>query len=179
MRSHIGWALGAAILTGFAGGQAAPEEGRLDGSRAPVLTGDVWWNADSLPKIGNGKVTIVHFWTFGCINCQHNQPIYQRWLEKYKGTDVQMIGVHTPELENERDPANVRKYIEQQGVRYPVLFDPKAENWKRWQQQWWPAVYLVDRKGRLRYGWAGELTYKGSDADKRMEKWIEKLLAEK
>jgi len=163
--------LAAALLTG--------NLRTLDGSVVPKLVGNTWWNAPTTPEIGKGKVTILHFWTFACSNCQANQPIYKAWMTKYKGTDVQIVGIHTPEIERERNPDNVARYIKDQGLQYPVLFDPEFKNWDAWKQGYWPAVYLIDRKGRARYLWEGELRWQGATGDLQIERKVAELLKEK
>ena len=146
---------------------------------APELQGDQWINSQPINlKARAGKVTIVHFWTFDCINCRHNLPSYQRWEEKLEGKDVAIIGVHTPELPQERVAANVTKKVAEYKITWPVLLDPEMKNWRSWKQEFWPAVYLVDKQGKIRYRWDGELNYGGMDGEKKMLDLVEKLLAE-
>jgi peroxiredoxin len=125
-----------------------------------------------------GKVTVVHFWTFGCINCQRNLPAYANWRKWFASRGLEIIGVHTPETEAERDAANVAKKVKELGIEYPVLLDPGAENWQRWQQRVWPAVYLIDKQGRARLAWEGELEYQGAGGGAKMSAMIEQLLRE-
>lgn len=125
-----------------------------------------------------GKVTIVHFWTFGCINCKRNLPAYARWQKKFTKKDVQIIGVHTPETEEEKEPANVEKAIKRLKITYPVLIDPKGDNWKNWQQNFWPTVYIVDKKGFVRAYWVGELEWEHAGGEDIMTRKIESLLKE-
>lgn len=89
-----------------------------------------------------------------------------------------IIGVHTPETAAEKVPENVVKKVKELGITYPVLIDEKAENWRRWEQQWWPTVYLIDRKGRARYRWAGELDWEGAGGERTMGRAIDHLLSE-
>ena len=112
-------------LLGAPGDLLAAAEGSRSstGVVAPELTGDSWIN---LPKGSTlslasrkGKVTIVHFWTFGCINCKRNLPAYDRWWNRLAGNGVVVIGIHTPETEAERDPANVAKKVKELGIAYP------------------------------------------------------------
>jgi thiol-disulfide isomerase/thioredoxin len=142
---------------------------------APALTGADWINASGLPK---GKVMIVHFWTYGCYNCRNNLPAYERWQERFTGRPVAMVGVHTPEFPNEANPANVREQVKRLNITWPVLLDPKMENWRRWRQQFWPCVYLVDARGRVRYRWDGELNWRGQRGDEMMAAKVEELLKE-
>ena len=169
-------------LLGAAGGPllAGERSQSLVGSAAPELTGDSWLN---LPKGSTlslasrkGKVTIVHFWTFGCINCKRNLPAYDRWWKRFATNGVVVIGIHTPESEAERDPANVAKRVKELGIAYPVLLDPDRQNWNRWQQRWWPAIYLIDKQGRVRYVWECELEYQKADGEAKMTQLIVDLL---
>src|SRR5882757_2662477 len=89
---------------------------------APELTHiDQWINSDGFTLASQkGKVVVLHFWTFGCINCQHNLPYYNKWQTDFAGDDVQIIGVHTPETSNEADPNNVTAQVKKLGIKYPV-----------------------------------------------------------
>ncbi len=89
-----------------------------------------------------------------------------------------LIGVHTPETEAEKVPANVIRRVKSLGITYPILLDQKGENWKRWGQQFWPTVYLIDKKGRVRYRWEGELEYEGAGGEAQMTQKIKELLQE-
>lgn len=147
--------------------------------KAPEFSGKQWLNSEPLSLAARaGKVTVVHFWTFGCINCKHNLPSYENWRKQLSGRDVAIIGIHTPEFEHEKDAANVKNKVAQLRITWPVLLDPLMENWRRWEQQYWPCVYLVDKKGRVRYRWDGELEYGGANGERIMLGLIEKLLAE-
>lgn len=166
-----------------AAAEKATREGPLVTLRHPVppLTGDksLWINAEKPVAFEKGRVYVVHFWTFGCVNCVRNLPHYDAWVKRFAGRDVTFVGVHTPETESEKEIENVRAAVKKRGITYPVLFDPKNENWNRWQQQWWPTVYLIDKQGRVRYYWMGELEWKGSaGGEAKMRGFIEKLLAE-
>ena len=90
-----------------------------------------------------------------------------------------IIGVHTPETPAERVDDNVVKKVAEYKIRYPVLIDGATENWRRWGQQWWPTVYLIDKHGRVRYRWAGELEYQNAGGERIMTTLIESLLKEK
>ncbi len=149
---------------------------------APELRGTSWLNVTNgaMPSIGarKGKVTVVHFWTFGCINCKRNFPFYNDWKKRFAGRGVEIIGIHTPETDPERDPTNVAKKVKELGIAYPVLVDTDASNWKAWQQRCWPTVYLVDKQGRVRFAWEGELEYQGAGGNAKMLQLIEALLNE-
>ncbi len=164
------------------GASAQPSPGAPTGPPAPELTGNAWLNLTNASRLSlasrNGKVTVVHFWTFDCINCRHNLPFYLRWRRRFAAQGLEVIGVHTPETPAERDPANVARKVKELGIDYPVLLDPDRANWERWQQRYWPAIYLIDKQGRVRYCWEGELEYQASDGNARMTKLIEGLLRE-
>ena len=149
---------------------------------APELTGKVWLNLPSGKTLSlasrKGKVTILHFWTYGCINCRRNLPAYDRWHKRFASKGVVVIGIHSPETEGERDLANVTRKVKEFGIAYPVLVDSDRANWKRWQQRAWPAVCLIDKQGRVRFGWEGELEYGGAGGEAKMTRFIELLLKE-
>ena len=94
-----------------------------------------------------GKVVLVEFWTFGCINCQHVQPYVKAWYDRYASAGLVVLGVHTPELSFERDVGNVRDAVAKAGIRYPVAFDPAYATWNAYRNSYWPAFYFVDRSG--------------------------------
>ncbi len=114
-----------------------------------------------------GHVTVLHFWTFECINCEHNLHWYNSWAADYKPDDVQIIGVHSPELAEERIPENVRNAVKKDEIKYPVLIDGEGANWNNYRQEVWPAVYLIDKKGQIRQKWEGELGEAGNGEVKR------------
>jgi len=132
---------------------------------APELAGITdWINSPPLTLAGlRGKVVLVHFWTFACINCIHVQPYVKAWYARYAAAGLVVIGVHTPELSFERDIGNVRKAVADDGVTFPVAFDPAYATWNAYGNNYWPAFYLVDRSGRIRHVHAGEGDYAGSE----------------
>jgi len=141
---------------------------------APELTGiTAWINSEptSLAAL-RGRVVLVHFWTFGCINCIHVQPYVKAWYDRYAGDGFVVIGVHTPELSFERDIANVRDAVAKADVRFPVAFDPAYATWNAYRNSYWPAFYFVDKAGQVRHVHFGEGDYDGSEAV------IRELLAE-
>jgi peroxiredoxin len=152
----------------------------LVGFVAPELTGDSWLNVPTGTRLSlasrKGKVTIVHFWTFACINCKRNLAAYDRWWKRFAENGVVVIGIHTPETDAERDPANVAKKFKELGIAYPVLLDSDHQNWNRWQQRMWPAIYLIDKQGRVRYVWEGELEYQNAGGEATMTRLIVELL---
>lgn len=126
-----------------------------------------------------GNVVIVHFWAFGCINCVHNLPHYQSWQDKYAKDGVTIIGIHTPETDSERSLSNLQRNVIERKIEYPVVMDGASENWKAWANNMWPSVYLIDKQGRVRNWWYGELNWDGAKGEEFLRKRIEELLAEK
>ncbi len=145
-----------------------------DLGQAPDLTGiTTWINSDPLTFASlRGKVVLVEFWTFGCINCIHVQPYVKAWYDRYATAGLVVIGVHTPELSFERDIDNVREAVAKANVRFPVAFDPAFATWNAYRNNYWPAFYFIDKTGRIRHTHAGEGDYDGS------ERVIRELLAE-
>ena len=141
---------------------------------APELRGITdWINTPPLTLKGLlGTVMLVHFWTFDCINCQNVQPYVKAWYAKYKAQGFTIIGVHTPELDIEKDIANVRDAVARAGVAFPVAFDPSYATWNAYGNQYWPAFYFVDKRGRVRHAHFGEGEYE------RSEQVIRELIAE-
>ena len=92
---------------------------------------------------------------------------------------MQIIGVHTPESEWERKEANVAAQLKELNITYPILIDNQHENWNRWRQQYWPTVYLIDKGGRVRYAWAGELDYRRAGGEAKMARLVDALLRER
>ena len=123
-------------------------------------------------------MVVVHFYAFGCINCIRNYPTYLDWHEKYRGKNVVILGIHTPETTAEEDSSAVKTKAEGAAFEFPVLIDNKKANWNAWGNSMWPSVYLVDKRGYLRYFWPGELMWQGSTGDEWMAARIEDLLAE-
>ena len=169
-----------ARLTTMIGPRFDPAQIRKRYCRAPPLVGiDEWINTTPLDwKQLEGKVVAVHFWAFGCINCVHNLPHYQAWHEKFAGEGVVTIGIHTPETATERVPEAVRAKVAEYKIAYPVAIDGASKNWNAWATRWWPSVYLVDKRGYIRYWWAGELNWQGTEGEAVMRKRIAELLAE-
>ena len=119
-----------------------------------------------------GKVVLVDFWTYSCINCLRTLPYIKAWNEKYKDSGLVIIGVHTPEFPFEKDEANVRKAVKDLGVLYPVPMDNDYKIWRSFNNEYWPADYFIDATGQIRFHHFGEGSYDES------EKWIRTLLEE-
>jgi thiol-disulfide isomerase/thioredoxin len=131
-----------------------------------------WLNSPSLTMAGlRGKVVLIDFWTYSCINWRRTLPYVRAWAEKYKAQGLVVIGVHTPEFEFEKDIDNVRQAAHEMGVDYPVAVDSNYAIWHAFSNEFWPALYFVDVQGRIRHHQFGEGSYEQS------EKVIQQLLA--
>jgi peroxiredoxin len=147
---------------------------------APELQEVQWLGTKPLAwKDLRGQVVVLHFWTFGCINCIHNYPSYRSWNETYSKKGVTLLGVHTPETKGEADLESVKKKIKENRLIWPMAVDGKSKTWEAWGNRYWPATYLIDKKGQVRYLWEGELNYNGVKGEEIMRRKIEELLAEK
>ena len=151
------------------------------GCVAPELRDvSAWINSSPLTlQQLRGKVVVVHFWAFGCINCIRNLPHYDSWNEKFAKSGLTIVGMHTPETESERSLENLKRQVNERKIEYPVAFDASAQNWKAWANDMWPSVYLIDKQGRVRNWWYGELNWKGATGEEFFRKRIEELLNEK
>jgi thiol-disulfide isomerase/thioredoxin len=149
--------------------------------RAPEFAAIAEWiNTEPLDRAKlTGKVTAVHFWAFGCINCVRNLPHYQMWQQKYADKGLVIVGIHTPETAAERLAESVRAKVAENEMRYPVAIDASAKTWNAWSNRWWPSVYLVDKQGYVRYWWTGELNWQGAQGEEFLRSKIEELLAER
>src|SRR3954454_12054001 len=170
-------------LRGGAGRFTPSAHAATRGSKLPVLgtapdfTGTQrWFNTPGgrpLTLAGlRGRVVLVDFWTYTCINCIRTLPYTRAWDAAYRSRGLTIIGVHTPEFQFEHDAGNVRDAIAQNRLRYPVAQDNDYKTWNAWGNQYWPAKYLIDAKGRVRY------VHFGEGDDKRTEAAIRSLLAE-
>jgi len=148
---------------------ALPVEGTL-----PQLNGAVEWlnTAPLTAQQLKGKVVLVDFWTYSCINCLRSMPYVKAWAEKYRDQGLVVIGVHAPEFAFERDIGNVRKAVKDLGITYPVAVDNDYAIWRAFGNQYWPAHYLIDAKGQIRHHHFGEGEYAQS------EQAIQQLLEE-
>ena len=132
-----------------------------DGVNAPeLIPGGEWFGSPPLTiKSLRGKVVLVDFWTYTCINCIRTLPYLRDWHEKYAKEGLVIIGVHTPEFEFEKSPENVQKAIADFGIKYPVMQDNDFATWRAYDNHYWPAKYIVDKNGKIRYTHFGEGEY--------------------
>ena len=154
---------------GAGGRLVLPVEGSL-----PSLEGlGPWINSPPLSREDlKGKVVVIDFWTYSCINCIRSIPYVRAWYERYRGDGLVVIGVHAPEFAFERNPENVEQAVQDLGIRYPVALDNDYAVWKALNNRYWPAHYFFDAQGRQRYHHFGEGRYDES------EMVIRQLLAE-
>src|SRR5580700_3206448 len=144
----------------------AQEHGAMN-VRAPELKGiEEWINTKPLAlKDLKGQVVVLHFWTFGCINCYHNLPSYASWQKDFGDKGVTIIGVHTPETDGEKQIEAVRTKVKDYDIKYAVAVDSGGKSWAAWGNRWWPCIYLIDKKGKVRYKWEGELKWNNAKGD--------------
>jgi cytochrome c biogenesis protein CcdA/thiol-disulfide isomerase/thioredoxin len=140
----------------------------------PKLDGATQWlNSDPITREGlNGKVVVIDFWTYSCLNCIRALPYVEAWYEKYRDRGLVVVGVHAPEFAFEKDVKNVQRAIRDFGLKYPVAVDNDYALWRAFKNEYWPAHYFVDAKGNIRHTHFGEGDY---DASERV---IQQLLAE-
>jgi len=132
-----------------------------------------WINSPPLtPEALKGKVVLIDFWTYSCINCLRTLPYLKGWYEKYKDSGLVIIGVHAPEFAFEKDPNNVQKAVRELGISYPIAIDSQYAIWNAFGNQYWPAHYFIDATGTIRHHHFGEGDYPESEQE------IQKLLAE-
>ncbi len=139
----------------------------------PPLNGVTGWlNSPPLTTAGlRGKVVLVEFWTYSCINWLRTLPYVRAWAEKYRNQGLVVIGVHTPEFEFEKDLDNVRRAVREMRIEYPVAIDSDYAVWRAFKNNYWPAFYFVDATGQIRHHRFGEDDYE------RSERVIQQLLA--
>ena len=136
---------------------------------APDFTGnDEWFNTRANAPLHldglRGRVVLIDFWTYTCINCIRTLPYLRAWDGRYRDDGLTIVGVHTPEFVFEREAENVREAIAANRIRYPVAQDNEFATWNAWGNRYWPAKYLIDARGRVRYAHFGEGAYVETEA---------------
>lgn len=128
---------------------------------APELSGIQDWINSDPQTLANlkGKVVLIDFWTYSCINCQRTQPYLNKWYDRYKDDGLVIIGAHAPEFAFEKVSDNVRSAVKQANIKYPVALDNDFATWQAYNNQYWPAKYLIDKDGQVRYTHFGEGKY--------------------
>jgi len=141
---------------------------------APELNNQVWLNTDQPLRLEDlrGKVVLLDMWTFGCINCRHVIPSLRGWYQSYGDKGLVVIGNHYPEFGYEADLDNLKQALVDLDVPYPVAQDNQGETWRAYKNRYWPALYLIDKRGHIRHRHIGEGAYAETEAA------IQTLLAE-
>ena len=123
-----------------------------------------WFNSAPL-KLADlrGKVVLVNFWTYGCVNCVNTLPHVTGLYAKYRDRGLVVVGIHTPEFPFERSASNVQAALKRHGITYPVAQDNDSRTWNAWHNQYWPAQYIIDQNGKVVFQHAGEGQYEEID----------------
>lgn len=149
-----------------------PAEGRI-GRPAPEILNQIWLNSKPLQLSDlRGKVVMVEFWTFGCWNCRNIEPYVKSWHNKYASQGLVVIAIHSPEFQYEHDVNRVTEYIRDNKLPYAVPIDNEFTTWRKYENRYWPTLYLIDKQGNIQYIKIGEGAYD------RTEQEIQRLLAE-
>jgi thiol-disulfide isomerase/thioredoxin len=160
----IGFVLTGAAIPGICDEVSRPEPisvaAATEGT-APDFTGiSNWFNSKPLTIADlRGKVVLVDFWTYGCVNCVNTLPHVTELYAKYKDRGLVVVGVHTPEFPFERSASNVQAALKRHGITYPVAQDNDSQTWNAYRNQYWPAQYIIDQSGRIVFQHAGEGRY--------------------
>jgi thiol-disulfide isomerase/thioredoxin len=159
-----------ALLAGLMGASIkTPQDSKLPSFSGATL----WLNSSPLAAADlRGKVVVVEFWTYTCINWRRTLPYVRAWADKYKEQGLVVIGVHTPEFSFEKNVDNVRWALKDMNISFPVAMDNNYAVWRAFDNQYWPAIYFIDAKGKIRHHQFGEGSYEQS------EKVIQQLLTE-
>ena len=134
---------------------------------APEFSGLAnWINSREIKSMRElrGKVVLVDFWTYSCFNCVNTFPYVQGWHEKFKDDGLVVLGIHAPEFAFERDTNNVKNAVKKYGLTYPIALDNGFKLWRAYKNRYWPAFYLIDKQGMVRYTHFGEGRYKEMEA---------------
>lgn len=136
----------------------------VESTRPSLDGGTQWLNAEpqSIPAL-RGKVVLVNFWTYSCVNCLRTLPYVNAWAQKYADRGLVVVGVHAPEFAFEKDRSNVEKALQQLKISYPVVQDNGFRIWRAFNNQYWPALYLVDAQGQVRHNQFGEGGYAATE----------------
>jgi thiol-disulfide isomerase/thioredoxin len=159
------------LLTPFG---SSAEYKSSESAKAPELATGDWINSEALKLQDlHGRVVLIEFWTFGCINCRNTLPFVESWHDRYQENGLTVIGVHSPEFDEERRVENLRREVTSLGIRYAVVTDNDYQTWSAYHVEAWPTTFLLDKQGRIRWMHVGEGGYDEA------ERLIQKLLAEK
>ena len=135
-----------------------PKSDKIVGQTAPELAEGVWLNSPPLSLQSlRGKVVVLDFWTFRCRNCVNILANLKEWHRKYKDRDVVLVGIHSPETEEEASVDALRKFVAENSIDYPIVTDNAFVMWNRYRAQFWPSTFIIDQKGVIRTFHYGEL----------------------
>ena len=180
----VGYATGRgplAVVSGYvarltSGGQMIPSRSVTEETKAPAapeFSNGIWINSEPLTlKSLHGRVVLIEFWTFACYNCRNTLPSLNKWDAQYRDKGLTIIGVHTPELDFEKDIDQLRREVAGLGIKYPVVTDQDYSTWKAYGVDAWPTLFVLDKQGRVRWTHVGEGYYDET------EQVFKKLLAE-
>ncbi|MGY8663553.1 thioredoxin family protein [Bradyrhizobium sp. UFLA05-109] len=160
----IGLAVTGAVIPGICD-EAAPaasiKVAAASQDTAPDFTGiSNWFNSKPLSLADlRGKVVLVDFWTYGCVNCVNTLPHVTELYAKYRDKGLVVVGVHTPEFPFERSASNVQAALKRHGISYPVAQDNDSRTWNAYRNQYWPAQYIIDQSGKIVFQHEGEGSY--------------------
>jgi thiol-disulfide isomerase/thioredoxin len=144
-----------------------------ESATASDLASGQWINSAPLKLTDlRGRVVLIEFWTFGCINCRNTLPFVKSWHDRYQDKGLTVIGVHSPEFDEERKVETLRREVTSLGIRYAVVTDNDYQTWSAYHVEAWPTTFLLDKQGRIRWMHVGEGGYDEA------ERQIQKLLAE-
>jgi thiol-disulfide isomerase/thioredoxin len=145
-----------------------------EAATAPDLASGEWINSEPLKlKDLRGRVVLIEFWTFGCYNCRNTLPFVKGWHDRYQPKGLTIIGVHSPEFDEEQQVENLRRAVASLGIHYPVVTDNNYQTWNAYHVEVWPTTFLLDKQGRIRWMHVGEGGYREAD------ELIQKLLDER
>jgi thiol-disulfide isomerase/thioredoxin len=145
------------------GGEVDPAQLAV-GPAAPELAAAGWLNSPALDRAAlRDKVVLYDFWTYSCVNCVRTLPYLRSWYQRYQGDGLTVVGVHSPEFAFEKDHGNVAAAVKRLGVTWPVALDDDMAIWNRFSNLYWPAKYVTDRQGRIRYFHPGEGRYRETE----------------
>ena len=141
---------------------------------APEIENTIWLNTEAALRLSDlrGKVVGLEMWTFGCVNCRNVIPSLKRWHASYKDDGFVLIGNHYPEFGFERELGNLERAVQEAGIEYAVAQDNDGATWSAYGNRYWPTLYLIDKRGRIRYVHIGEGAYDETERN------IRSLLAE-
>ena len=173
-RRHLGFA---AALLAFMGSAGSVPAMATSAPEFPHQAATDWINSAPLTLASlRGSVVLVEFWTFDCYNCRNTLPWLKSIDAEYGAHGLKVVSVHTPELEQERNPANVRAAVKELGITWPVMIDGDYSYWRSMRNRYWPAFYLIDRQGNIVLGAFGEL-HRGEKRGDEVEARIRDLMA--